>query len=86
MLELLYNNCRRLISVSLFLFILVGSSGIIHASAQMAEDAQVVAYHGSNSAFSIFYNPAYIGCHLGFVVLLAVGYFLIRMHRRKGAS
>jgi len=77
---------RRLACISLLLFILVGSSGIVHASAQMEEDAQVVAYHGFNNAFSIFYNPVYIWYQLGCVVLLVVGYFLIQKHRRKGAS
>lgn len=81
-----YNmNYRRLACLSLFLFILLGC-GIAHASEQLEEDVQVVAYHGSNSAFSIFYNPAYIWHQLGIVALLAVGFFLFQRHRRKGAS
>jgi hypothetical protein len=42
-------------------------------------------YHGSESAFSIFYSPVLLGCGLGAVIVLAVGYFLIRRSRGKDA-
>jgi len=89
---------RGLISVALLLFILAGS-GIACASpggeppadagegreAVLAEPGDTTTYHGSESAFSIFYNPVLLACGLGAVIVLAVGYFLIRRSRGKDA-
>lgn len=80
------------ICIALLLFILAGS-GI--ACASPGEDVQVdpadgeappadtVAYRGSESAFSVFYNPVLLGCGLGAVIVLLVGYFLIWRSRGK---
>jgi len=87
-----------LICIALLLFILVGS-GITCASpggeppadtgegreAVLEQPADTVVYHGSESAFSIFYNPVLLACGLGAVIVLAVGYFLIRRSRGKDA-
>ncbi|MCC7556387.1 MAG: hypothetical protein KO254_09820 [Methanoculleus marisnigri] len=89
---------RGLISVALLLFILAGS-GIACASpggeppadagegreAVLAEPGDTTTYHGSESASTIFYNPVLLGCALGAVIVLAVGYFLIRRSRGKDA-
>lgn len=88
----------RLIFVALLLFILAGS-GIACASpggeppadmgegreAALAEPADTTAYQGSNDAFSLFYNPVHLGGVLGVVIVLAVGYFLVRRSRGKDA-
>ncbi len=52
----------------------------------LEEPADTVAYQGSKSAFSVFYNPVLLGCALGAVIVFPVGYFLIRKHRGKDAS
>ncbi|MFA6673341.1 MAG: hypothetical protein WCS24_11895 [Methanoculleus sp.] len=89
---------RGLISVALLLFILAGS-GIACASpggeppadagegreAVLAEPGDTTTYHGSESASTTFYNPVLLGCALGAVIVLAVGYFLIRRSRGKDA-
>lgn len=51
----------------------------------LEEPADTVAYQGSESAFSAFYNPVLLGVALGAMIVLLVGYYLIRMHRRKDA-
>ena len=51
----------------------------------LEEPADTVAYQGSESAFSVFYNPVLLGIALGAVIVLSVGYYLIRTHRRKDA-
>jgi len=51
----------------------------------LEEPADTVAYQGSESAFSVFYNPVLLGFALGAVIVLSVGYYLIRTHRRKDA-
>ena len=51
----------------------------------LEEPADTVAYQGSKSAFSVFYNPVLLGIALGAVIVLSVGYYLIRTHRRKDA-
>ena len=87
-----------LICIALLLFILAGS-GIACASpggeppadagegreAVLAEPGDTTTYHGSESAYSIFYNPVLLACGLGAVLVLAVGYFLIRRSRGKDA-
>ena len=58
-------------------------------SAQKAvfeEPADTVAYQGSETAFTVFYNPVPLGCGLGAVIVFSVGYFLIRRHRGKDTS
>ncbi len=89
---------RGLISVALLLFILAGS-GMACASpggeppadagegreAVLAEPGDTTTYHGSESASTIFYNPVHLACGLGAVIVLAVGYFLIRRSRGKDA-
>lgn len=47
--------------------------------------ADTVAYQGSESAFSGFYDPVLLGGALGAVIVLLVGYVLIRRSRRKDA-
>ncbi|MDD4566470.1 hypothetical protein L21_0580 [Methanoculleus chikugoensis] len=87
-----------LICIALLLFILAGS-GIACASpggepqadagkgreAVLGEPADTTTYQGSGSAFSIFYNPVHLACALGAVIVLAVGYVLIRRSRGKDA-
>ncbi|WP_243669112.1 hypothetical protein [Methanoculleus chikugoensis] len=88
-----------MISVALLLFILAGS-GIACASpggeppadagegreAVLAEPVDTTTYQGSGSAFSVFYNPpVHLACALGAVIVLAVGYVLIRRSRGKDA-
>jgi hypothetical protein len=51
----------------------------------LAKPADTVTYGGAESAFSIFYSPVLLGCGLGAVIVLAVGYFLIRRSRGKDA-
>ncbi|WP_292366515.1 MULTISPECIES: hypothetical protein [unclassified Methanoculleus] len=51
----------------------------------LAKPADTVAYGGAESAYSIFYNPVHLGCALGAVIVLAVGYVLIRRFRGKDA-
>ncbi|WP_243669119.1 hypothetical protein [Methanoculleus chikugoensis] len=52
----------------------------------LEQPADTAVYHGSESAFSIFYSPpVLLGCGLGAVIVLAVGYFLIRRSRGKDA-
>jgi len=51
----------------------------------LAEPADTTTYQGSGSAFSIFYNPVHLACALGAVIVLAVGYVLIRRSRGKDA-
>jgi|BioPla2DNA2_1021312.scaffolds.fasta_scaffold57910_2 hypothetical protein len=51
----------------------------------LQEPEDTVAYQGSESAFSVFYNPVLLGIALGAVIVLSVGYYLIRTHRRKDA-
>jgi len=89
---------RGLICIALLLFILAGS-GIACASpggeppadagegrqTMLGEPADTVAYQGSESVFSAFYNPVLLGIALGAVIVLSVGYYLIRMHRRRDA-
>ncbi|MCK9307122.1 MAG: hypothetical protein M0P17_06285 [Methanoculleus sp.] len=53
--------------------------------AVLEEPAGTVAYRGSESAFSVFYNPMLLGCGLGAVIVFSVGYFLIWRYRGKGA-
>ena len=43
------------------------------------------AYHGSKSAFSVFYDPVLLGVALGAVIVLSAGYYLIRTYRRRNA-
>ena len=52
-------------------------------NAVLGEPADMVAYQGSESAFSVFYNPVLLGGVLGAVIVLLVGYVLIRRSRRK---
>lgn len=54
--------------------------------AVLGEPADTVAYQGSKSSFSVFYNPMLLGCGLGAVIVLVVGYVLIRRSRGKDAS
>ena len=89
---------RGLISVALLLFILAGS-GIACASpgeeppadagegreAVLAEPADTTTYQGSADAFRLFYNPVLLGGVLGAVIVLLVGYFLVRRSREKDA-
>jgi len=49
----------------------------------LGEPADRVAYRGSGSAFSLFYNPVSLACGLGAVLVLSVGYYLIRRSREK---
>lgn len=51
----------------------------------LAEPADTTTYKGSGGVFSVFYNPVYLGCALGAVIVLAVGYVLIRRFRGKDA-
>ena len=51
----------------------------------LEEPADTVAYQGSESAFSVFYNPVLLGVALGAVIMLLVGYYLIRTYRRRDA-
>ncbi len=51
--------------------------------AALAEPADTTAYQGSADAFSFFYNPMYLLCTLGAVVVLLVGYILVRRSRGK---
>ena len=51
----------------------------------LAEPGDTTTYHGSESASTIFYNPVLLGCALGAVIALAVGYFLVRRSRGKDA-
>jgi lipoprotein signal peptidase len=81
-----------LICVALLLFILAGS-GIVCASPAgegqeivLGEPADTTRYQGSGSAFSIFYNPMLLGCGFGAVIVLVLGYYLIRRSRGKGKS
>ncbi|ABN56077.1 MULTISPECIES: hypothetical protein [Methanoculleus] len=53
--------------------------------AVLAEPADMTTYRGSGGAYSIFYNPVLLGCALGAVIVLAVGYYLIRRSRGKDA-
>ncbi|MCM2465187.1 hypothetical protein DIC75_02435 [Methanoculleus sp. CWC-02] len=53
--------------------------------AVLAEPADTTTYHGSGSAFSVFYSPVHLGCALGAVIVLLVGYFLVRRSRGKDA-
>jgi len=63
--------------------------------AVLGEPADTTTYHGSESAFTIFsksgsvfnisYNPVHLACGLGAVIVLAVGYFLVRRSRGKDA-
>lgn len=90
---------KGLICIALLAFILAGS-GIACASpggappadagegreAVLEQPADTAAYHGSESAFSVFYNPMLLGCGLGAVIVLAVGYFLIWRYRGKDTS
>ncbi|WP_292519155.1 hypothetical protein [Methanoculleus sp.] len=89
---------RGLICIALLLLILAGS-GIACASpggeppadagegreAVLAEPAGMTTYQGPDSAFSVFYNPVLLGCGLGAVIVLVVGYYLIRRSRGKDA-
>ncbi len=43
-----------------------------------------VTYSGSQSAFSVAYNPVLLWCALGALVVLSVGCYLARKYRRKG--
>ncbi|WP_366515151.1 hypothetical protein [Methanoculleus sp.] len=49
------------------------------------EVGDTVTYHGSESAFSVFYDPVLLGYALGAVIVLSAGYYLVRKHRRKNA-
>jgi hypothetical protein len=51
----------------------------------LAKPADTVTYGGAESGFSVFYNPVLLGCALGAVIVLSVGYFLIRRSRGKDA-
>lgn len=51
--------------------------------AALAEPADTTTYQGSADAFSLFYNPVLLGGVLGAVIVLAVGYVLIRRSRGK---
>ncbi|MCK8518427.1 hypothetical protein [Methanoculleus sp. 7T] len=51
----------------------------------LEEPPDTVTYQGSESAFSVFYNPVLQGVALGAVIMLLVGYYLIRTHRRRDA-
>lgn len=52
---------------------------------EQPEIGGTVMYHGSESAFSVFYNPVLLGYALGVVIVLSVGYCFIRTYRRKDA-
>ena len=49
----------------------------------LAEPADTTTYHGAESAFTVFYNPVHLACALGAVIVLAVGYYLIRRSRGR---
>lgn len=49
------------------------------------EIGDTAVYNGSKSVFSAFYNPALLGIALGAVIVLSVGYYLIRIYRRRNA-
>lgn len=51
----------------------------------LAEPADTTTYQGSADAFRLFYNPVLLGCTLGAVIVLLVGYFLARKSRGKDA-
>ena len=53
--------------------------------AMLAEPAGTTAYQGSDSVFSVFYNPVLLVCGLGAVIVLAIGYYLVRKSRGKDA-
>lgn len=53
---------------------------------EQPEIGDTVAYHGSEDAYSVFYKPVLLWCVLGAVVVLLLGYCLIRKYRRKGAT
>jgi len=63
----------------------VDPTGGAAVSAALAEPADTTAYHGAESAFSLFYNPVLLMCGLGAVIVLLVGYFLVRRSRGKDA-
>ncbi len=52
----------------------------------LAKPADTVAYRGAESVFSVFYNPVHLGCALGAVIVLSVGYFLVRRYSGKDVS
>lgn len=95
-----YTDWRGLICIALLLFILAGS-GIACASSgegvqiyptdsgaspsALVEPPDTTAYQGSSDAFSLFYNPAPLWCALGAVIVLLVGYVLVRKSRGKDA-
>ncbi|KLK88776.1 hypothetical protein SZ63_07310 [Methanoculleus sediminis] len=47
----------------------------------LGEPADTTTYHGSGSVFTVFYNPVLLGCGLGAVAVVSVGYVLIRRYR-----
>jgi len=49
----------------------------------LAEPADTTTYRGAESAFTVFYNPVHLACALGAVIVLAVGYYLIRRSRGR---
>ncbi|NLT21964.1 MAG: hypothetical protein GXX82_02845 [Syntrophorhabdus sp.] len=52
---------------------------------EQPEVGDTTTYHGSRSAFSVFYDPVLLGCGLGAAIVLSVGYYLIRTYRGKDA-
>ena len=83
---------KGLIFIDMLIFFLAGS-GIVCASPAgegqeivLGEPADTTRYQGSGSAFSIFYNPMLLGCGFGAVIVLVLGYYLIRRSRGKGKS
>ncbi|HQC33679.1 MAG TPA: hypothetical protein PLG95_03000 [Methanoculleus sp.] len=70
---------------SLELDVRVDPTGGAAVSAALAEPADTTAYLGPNDAFSLFYNPVLLMCGLGAVIVLLVGYFLVRRSRGKDA-
>ncbi len=46
---------------------------------------ETVAYRGSESAFSVAYNPMFVLYVLGAVIVVAGAYYIIRRYRRKNA-
>jgi hypothetical protein len=53
---------------------------------EQPEIGDTVTYHGSEDAFSMFYEPVLLWYVLGAVIVLLLGYYLVRTYRRKDTS
>ena len=51
----------------------------------LGDPADTTTYQGAENVLSVFYNPVHLACALGAVIVLAVGYVLIRRSCGKDA-